>query len=145
MNDRLLYQCKHALMTNKTVERDIKLSLSDKCQLKRISKKIRNDHGGFENLSFEEYALLCKHLKKDVLLEVKDKYVTRIITLLNFNANTLRYILISMLHDIEDKNDCNIYDFDVTQAKLSIIDRHVVLFDEFQIWCKRLNASIKIN
>ena len=102
MNSILTQQCKHAILSNKSVERDIKLSLSDRCQLKRISKKLRHNHMELENLSFEEYVLLCKHMKKEVLLVVKNKHCTRIINLLNFNVNTLRYMMINILREIED-------------------------------------------
>ena len=146
MNDKLIIQCKKALIFNKTVERDIKLSLSDKCQLKRISKKLRHNNMELENLSFEEFVLLCKHMKKEVLLDVKDNYATRIINLLNFNMGTLRYMIINMLHDIEDKNDYNKYpNINVTTLKNVYINRQVVLFEEFVFICKKLNATINID
>lgn len=146
MNSRLILQCKRAIMSNKTVERDIRLSLSDKCQLKRITKKLRYNHLELENLSFEEYVLLCKHTKKEVLLVVKNDYCTRIVNLLKFNVNTLRYMMINILHDIEDNNDYDIYpDIDITELKLIFIDRKVLLFEEFYELCDKLNTTINVD
>lgn len=41
MNQKIITQYKKAIITNKKAERDIKLSLSDKCQLKRLTKRLR--------------------------------------------------------------------------------------------------------
>ena len=120
MNKEHIIQCKKAIMGARTSERDIKLSLSDKCQLRRITKKLRKQMK-IEELSFEEFTLLCKHMKKDVLLFVESKYSTKIIRLLDFNINTLRYTLISLLHDIESNNDYNKYPkLDITLIKNNI-------------------------
>ncbi len=146
MNSRLIQQCKHAMLSNKSVERDIRLSLSDKCQLKRISKKLRNNPMELENLSFEEFVLLCKHMKKEVLLVVKDNHCTRIVNLLNFNTNTLRYMMINILRDIEDKNEYCLYeDIDITKLKLAYIDKPFVLFEDFHVLCNKLNVTINID
>lgn len=146
MNSKLIQQCKHAIISNKSVERDIKLSLSDKCQLKRVSKKLRHNHMELENLTFEEFVLLCKHMKKEVLLEVKDKHCTRIVNLLNFNTNTLRYMLINILRDIEDRNDYDLFkDLNISILKQNYIDRHFVLFEEFYELCKKLNVTINVD
>lgn len=145
MNKEYIIQCKKALMGARTSERDIKLSLSDKCQLRRITKKLRKQMK-IEELSFEEFTLLCKHMKKDVLLFVESKYSTKIIRLLDFNINTLRYTLISLLHDIESNNDYNKYPkLDITLIKNNIIDKQFITFEEFTKYCKDIKVKIKID
>jgi hypothetical protein len=146
MNSRLIQQAKHAILSNKSVERDIKLSLSDKCQLKRISKKLRNNHNEIENLSFEEFVLLCKHMKKETILIVKSKHCTRVVNLLNFNINTLRYMMINILREIEDYNEYDLYkDLDISLLKQNYIDKQAILFEDFYDLCKKLNVNIDID
>lgn len=145
MNKEHIIQCKKAIMGAKTSERDIKLSLSDKCQLRRITKKLRKQMK-IEELSFEEFTLLCKHMKKDVLLFVESEYSTKIIRLLEFNINTLRYTLITLLHDIENNNDYNKYPkLDITLIKNNIINKQFITFEEFISYCKDIKVKIKID
>jgi hypothetical protein len=145
MNKEHIIQCKKAILGAKTSERDIKLSLSDKCQLRRITKKLRKQMK-IEELSFEEFTLLCKHMKKDVLLFVESDYSTKIIRLLEFNINTLRYTLITLLHDIEINNDYNKYPkLDITLIKNNIINKQFITFEEFISYCKDIKVKIKID
>ena len=145
MNKKYIIQCKKAILSSKTIERDIKLSLSDKCQLRRVTKKLRKSMR-IEELSFEEFTLLCKHMKKEVVLIIESNYSTRIIKLLDFNINTLRYTLICILHDIEKNND---YDgfigLDISLIKNNIIDKQFVTFNEFIEYCDILNVKVKID
>ena len=85
-------------------------------------------------------------MKKDVLLFVESKYSTKIISLLDFNINTLRYTLISLLHDIESNNDYNKYPkLDITLIKNNIIDKQFITFEEFTEYCKDIKVKIKID
>ena len=62
MKGKILRQCKKVILENNKTERDIKLSLSDKCHLKKLSKKIKEE-GNIDGISFEEFVLLCKYYK----------------------------------------------------------------------------------
>ena len=113
MNNNHLIQCKKVILNNKKYNGYIQLTLADKLYLRCLSRKVKKDKG-INNITFEEFVLLCKHMKKEVLLVVKDNHCTRIVNLLNFDTNTLRYMMINILRDIEDKKKFTNIHLDIT-------------------------------
>ena len=145
MNQKIITQCKKAIITNKKAERDIKLSLSDKCQLKRLTKRLRGELA-IDNITFEEFVLLCKSTKLNVILMVESEYVVRVLDLLDFDIFTLRKTLEGIMDDIINNKDEYKYKMiNFHKVKYNISNQEVILFEEFSAWCNKLNVRIKID
>ena len=144
MNSRILRQCKKSLANGKKVERDIKLSLSDRCQLRTLTKRIRKD-GSIDNISFEEYVLLCKKMKIDSKLIIRTNYSTKINSVLNFNSYTLKQILYQCVNDIIENKDEMYYpkvDFDNMVHMLEL--SNIILFESFMSYCTSLKIKVEV-
>ena len=144
MNSRILRQCKKSLANGKKVERDIKLSLSDRCQLRTLTKRIRKD-GSIDSISFEEYVLLCKKMKIDSKLIIRTNYSTKINSVLNFNSYTLKQILYQCVNDIIENKDEMYYpkvDFDNVVHMLEL--SNIILFESFMSYCTSLKIKVEV-
>lgn len=145
MKGKILRQCKKVILENNKTERDIKLSLSDKCHMKKLSKKIKEE-GNIDGISFEEFVLLCKYYKIKATIRIENGYVTRFYDLLQFDMYSLSHILNKCLSDIVVNNDeskfpqINIVMF----YSHYIQDNKVILFEQFMILCKKLNIKVNI-
>ena len=145
MNGKILRQCKKTILENKRLERDIKLSLSDKCHMRKLSKQIKSN-GNIDNITFEEYVLLCKYYKIKSTLKIENGYVTRFYDLLQFDMNTLSNILSKCIADIVSHNDVDKY------PQLNILmfyqhitsDNKIILFEQFMLICNRLKIKVNI-
>lgn len=139
MNAKILRQCKKVILTNNKTDRDIKLSLSDKCYLRKLSKNIKSN-GNIDDITFEEFVLLCKHHKIKATLKIEDGCATRFYDLLNFDNNTLRSIMEKCTNDIlankEQSNIQLIYNYYTK-------NNNVILFEDFMNFCNR--SKIKVN
>lgn len=145
MNQKIVTQCKKAIIANKKAERDIKLSLSDKYQLKRLTKRLRCELT-IDNITFEEFVLLCKSTKLNVVLMVESEYVVRVLDLLDFDIFTLRKTLEGIINDIINNKDEYKYKMiNFHKVKYNISNQEVILFEEFSVWCSKLNVKIKID
>lgn len=144
MNSRILRQCKKSLAYGKKVERDIKLSLSDRCQLRTLTKRMRKD-GNIDSISFEEYVLLCKKMKIDSKLIIRTNYSTKINSVLNFNSYTLKQILYQCVNDIIENKDEMYYpkvDFDNVVHMLEL--SNIILFESFMSYCTSLKIKVEV-
>ena len=145
MKGKILRQCKKVILENNKTERDIKLSLSDKCHMKKLSKKIKEE-GNIDGISFEEFVLLCKYYKIKATIRIENGYVTRFYDILRFNMYSLSHILNKCLSDVIMNDDENKF------PEISIVmfyshyiqDNKVLLFEQFMILCKKLNIKVNI-
>ena len=144
MSPKILNQIKRVIMANKTVERDISLSLSQKRQLKKLSKRIRNNKG-IDDITFDEFILICKYTKLKAELIIYNGHVTRIVDILSFNELTLKNILNNIIRDIIVYNEMYKYptiQFNLVRCSLARI--YSISFEEFTAWCDKLNINIRI-
>ena len=145
MKGKILRQCKKVILENNRTERDIKLSLSDKCHMKKLSKKIKED-GNIDGISFEEFVLLCKYYKIKATIKIENGYVTRFYDLLQFDVYSLNHILTKCVSDIINNNDTDKF------PQLNIVmfyshfiqENKIILFEQFNTLCKELNIKINI-
>jgi hypothetical protein len=145
MKGKILRQCKKVILENNKTERDIKLSLSDKCHMKTLSKKIKEE-GNIDGISFEEFVLLCKYYKIKATIRIENGYVTRFYDLLQFDMYSLSHILNKCLSDVIMNDDESKF------PQISIVmfyshyiqDSKVILFEQFMILCKKLNIKVNI-
>ena len=145
MNNRTLIQCKRAIITNKSVDGKVKLSLFEKQKLRNLTKELRSNNI-MDNLSFEEFVLLYKLFGLNVLLNIKSEYRTKIINLLHFSDEALKVTLLKSIEDILLNEDSNKFpNIDLVKVYDNINNRNNILFEEFELWCEKLNIIIKID
>lgn len=141
MNHEYLIQCKRVILNNKKSDKYINLSLADKLYLILLSRRIRKR--GLDNMSFEEFTLLCKHHRKHSTLRVESKYSTNFIDILHFNVNTLYNLINKVLNEIELYNDKDNYKDLENITHLMLINR-VILFNLFIDICDKLDIKVSI-
>ena len=146
MNDIILRQFKKVINNNKRVDDYIRLTLADKLYMKKLSRHIRKNHG-INEITFEDFVLICKFQKIKATMRIEDRYTTKFINLLHFNQYTLNDILYKCIDDIYEHGDVEGYkNIDLTLMKKQMIEynNHVITFDKFEIICKRLGIRINI-
>lgn len=142
MKHEYLIQCKRVILNSKKCSKFIKLTLADRLYLIRLSKRLKKE-GNIDNLSFEEFTLLCKHHKTVAVLRVESKYSTSFIDVLQFNTTTLHTILCKIINEIELYKDENKYE-DMDSVIHLLQCNRVVLFNTFDEACKILKVKISI-
>lgn len=142
MKQKYLIQCKRVIMNNKKYNKFIKFTLADKLYLIRLSKKLKKDKN-MESITFEEFILLCRHLKKATTLRVESIYSTSFIDILQFNTTTLHSVLFKIVNEIELYNDKDKYNNLEDVIHMLQINR-VILFNTFDDLCDKLNVKISI-
>lgn len=145
MKGKILRQCKKVILENNKSERDIKLSLSDRCHMRKLSKRIKED-GNIDNITFEEFVLLCKQYKIKADIKIENGYVTRFYNLLEFDMYTLNYILTKCIEDIQENNDIEKYpNINITMFYKHVLQQNkIILFDQFMSLCTKLNIKVNI-
>ena len=146
MNANILRQFKKVINNNKRVDEYIKLTLADKLYMRKLSKHIRKNHG-INEITFEDFVLICKFQKIKATMRLEDRYTTKFINLLHFNQYTLNDILYKCIDDIYKHGDVEDYkNIDLMLMKKQLIEynNHVITFDKFEIICKRLGIRINI-
>lgn len=142
MKREYLIQCKKVIINNKKSNKNIKLTLADKMALYILSKKLKKERN-LDDLSFEEFVLLCKHNKTNAVLRLESKYSTMFIDILTFNHLTLYNTIIKAVHDIELKHEEGNYEnLDSIINYLNI--NNVILFEFFTDLCEQLRIKIII-
>lgn len=142
MKHKYLIQCKKVIINNKKTNKHIKLTLADKMALYILSKKLKKEKN-LENLTFEEFVLLCKHNKTTAMLRLESKYSTVFIDILTFNHFTLHDVIVKSINDIECKNDENNYK-NLESIIYYMQVNNVILFDYFEELCEQLKIKIII-
>ena len=146
MNANILRQFKKVINNNKRVDEYVKLTLADKLYMRKLSKHIRKNHG-INEITFEDFVLICKFQKIKATMRLEDRYTTKFINLLHFNQYTLNDILYKCIDDIYEHGDVEDYkNIDLALMKKQLIEynNHVITFDKFEIICKRLGIRINI-
>lgn len=146
MNVNILRQFKKVINNNKHVDEYVKLTLADKLHMRKLSREIRKNHG-INEITFEDFVLLCKFQKIKATLRVEDRYATRFVNLLHFDVYTLNDIIHNCINDIYEHGD----EADYKQVNLDMLKRYMVdyhnnvlLFDKFEVICKKLYIKITI-
>lgn len=142
MNQELLRECKRVIMNNKKYKGFVYLTLADKCKLLKLTRKLKKD-GNINNITFEEFVLLCKHHKTKAVLRLESKYSTLFVDLLNFNHYTLHITVMKILKEIELHHEDNRYN-NLDSIVHSMNLNHVISFDYFKDLCQQLNVKIHI-
>lgn len=142
MNNNHLIQCKKVILNNKKYNGYIPLTFADKLYLRSLSKKIKKD-GKIDNISFEEFVLLCKYHKKRAVLRLESNYSTSFIDILNFNQHTLHIAIMKVLHEIKLHHDDNKYNNIDTIINFMTVN-NVILFEYFTELCESLDIKICI-
>ena len=142
MKHEYLIQCKRIIINGKKSKKFINLTLADKLYLMRLSKKLKKE-GNINNMSFEEFTLLCKHHKKVAILRVESAHSTSFIDLLTFNTCTLHTLLFKLVHEIELYNEENNYE-DIEDIIHLLHCSNVILFNTFEKACDLLKVKILI-
>ena len=142
MNHEHLIQCKRVIMYNKKSDRFVSLTLADKMYLIRLTKRLKKE-GNINNLSFEEFALLCKHHKKSSMIKLESNYSTSFINILQFDMHTLHSAMYKIINEIELYNDEDKYDNIEDIISLLRIN-NVLLFNTFNELCDKLNVKVSI-
>ena len=146
MNVNILRQFKKVINNNKRVDEYVKLTLADKLYMRKLSKHIRKNHG-INEITFEDFVLICKFQKIKATMRLEDRYTTKFINLLHFNQYTLNDILYKCIDDIYKHGDVEDYkniDLVLMKKQLTEYNNHVITFDKFEIICKRLGIRINI-
>lgn len=142
MNHEILIQCKKVILNNKKSQKNIKLKMSDKLYLILLSKRLKKE-GNINNITFEEFVLLCKHHKTKANLRVESKYSTCFIDILQFDEYTLHRLLYKIINEIElykDENKYNNIDNVINLLRVS----PVILFETFLDICESMNVKVSI-
>lgn len=142
MKHEYLIQCKRIIISGKKSNKFIKLTLSDKLYLMRLSRRLKKD-GNIDSMSFEEFTLLCKHHKKAAMLRVESAHSTSFIDLLTFDTSTLHVMLYKIINEIELYNEENKYE-DIDDVIHLLHCNRVVLFNTFEKACDLLKVKISI-
>lgn len=146
MNVRILRQFKKVINNNKKVDEYIKLTLADKLHMRKLSREIRKNHG-INEITFEDFVLLCKFQKIKATLRIEDRYATRFINLLHFDTYTLNDIIHNCINDIYehgDEDDYKCINLELLKRYMVDYHNHVILFDKFEVMCKKLGIKITI-
>ena len=146
MNVNILRQFKKVINNNKRVDEYVKLTLADKLYMRKLSRHIRKNHG-INEITFEDFVLICKFQKIKATMRLEDRYATKFINLLHFNQYTLNDILYKCIDDIYEHGDVEDYknnDLALMKKQLIEYNNHVITFDKFEIICKRLGIRINI-
>lgn len=144
MNNMILAQCKKAILTNRTTNKENRLSIYEKQKLKKLTKTIRKNNN-LNNITFEDFVLLYKSTNLDVMLTIKTVYKTKLISLSQFNNETLKIILLKSIGEILRNGDYGDYDIELGSVYNNISDRNFILFEEFEMWCEKLNITLKVD
>lgn len=142
MNSRYITQCKRVILNNKKSNRYVQLTLADKFQLVILSRKIKKE-GNINNITFEEFVLLCKHHKTTCNLRIESKYSTTFIDILTIDQTTLYKLVIRILHDIKEAGDEELYP-NTDNIKYYTRINNVILFNHFVNICKDLKVKVSI-
>lgn len=146
MNGKFVIQIKKVINSNKRVDECVKLTLADKLHMRKLSKSIRTNHG-INHITFEDFVLLCKFQKIKAHLRVEDNYATRFINLLHFNIYSLNDVIHNCISDIYEHGDEDKYKhvgIDMLKKFMIEYNNKVILFEEFEIMCKKLGIKISI-
>jgi hypothetical protein len=142
MNHDQLIQCKRVIINNKKSRKFIKLTLADKMYLILLSRRLKREKN-INNITFEEFVLLCKHHKTVANLRIESKYSTTFIDILQFDEHTLHSMLYKIINEIElykDENKYNNIDDVINLLRV----KPVILFDVFNEICELLNVKVLI-
>lgn len=142
MNNNHIIQCKRVILNNKKYKGYIHLSLADKLYLRSLSKKLKKE-GNINNITFEEFVLLCKHHKKSATLRLESNYSTSFIDILKFDHSTLHLSLNKILDEIKLHHDENKYN-NIESIINSMVINNVILFEYFADICNKLDIKIRI-
>ena len=142
MNNNHIIQCKRVILNNKKYKGYIHLSLADKLYLRSLSKKLKKE-GNINNITFEEFVLLCKHHKKSATLRLESNYSTSFIDILKFDHSTLHLSLNKILDEIKLHHDENT-DNNIESIINSMVINNVILFEYFADICNKLDIKIRI-
>ena len=142
MKHEYLIQCKRVILNSKKCSKFIKLTLADRLYLIRLSKRLKKE-GNIDNLSFEEFTLLCKHHKKIANLRVESKHSTSFIDVLQFNEHTLHQVLYKIINEIELYNEEDKYNNMESVINLLRVSP-VIFFNTFIEICDSLNVKVSI-
>lgn len=142
MNSDHIIQCKRVILNNKKYKGYVQLSLADKLYLRSLSKKLKKE-GNINNITFEEFVLLCKHHKKMATLRLESHYSTSFIDILKFDHNTLHLSIKKVLDEIKLHQDENKYNNIESIINLMAIN-NVILFEYFTDICDNLEIKIRI-
>lgn len=142
MNHEQLIQCKKVILNNKKSDKFVNLTLADKLYLILLSKRLKKDNN-INNLTFEEFALLCKHHKTKANLRIESKYSTSFIDILQFNEHTLYSVLYKIINEIELYNEEDKYN-NIEDVISLLRVNHVILFDTFNSICEQMCIKVSI-
>lgn len=142
MNNKYMTQCKKVILNNKKSNRYVQLTIADKIQLIMLSRKIKK-YGNINNITFEEFVLLCKHHKTSGELRIESKYSTTFINILTINQTTLYKLVIKLLHDIKTSNEEDLYE-NLDNIVYYTRINNVILFNHFINICKDLKVKVSI-
>jgi hypothetical protein len=142
MNNNHIIQCKKVILNNKKYKGYVQLSLADKLYLRSLTKKLKKE-GNINNISFEEFVLLCKYHKKTAILRLESNYSTSFIDILKFDHNTLYLSIQKVLDEIKLHHDENKYNNIESIINLMAVS-NVILFDYFTDICNDLEIKICI-
>ena len=146
MDNHVLRQFKHVIVHNKRVDVAVKLTLADKIHMKKLSKMMRKTNN-INEITFEDFVLLCKFQKIKATIRIEDNYATRFINVLQFDSYSLNDVLYNCVDDICKHNDENKYKLiNVKLLKEHLINHNssVILYDKFEFICKALGIKITI-
>lgn len=80
------------------------------------------------------------------MLMIESEYVVRVLDLLDFDIFTLRKTLEGIIDDIINNKDEYKYKMiNFHKVKYNISKQEVILFEEFSVWCNKLNVRINID
>ena len=142
MNHEQLIQCKKVILNNKKSNKFVELTLADKLYLIILSKRLKKENN-INNLTFEEFVLLCKHHKTKANLRVESKYSTSFIDILQFNEHTLHSVLYKIINEIELYNEEDNYSNIEDVISLLRINP-VILFNTFNDICDQMCIKVSI-
>lgn len=142
MNHEQLIQCKKVILNNKKSNKFVKLTLADKLYLVILSKRLKKENN-INNLTFEEFVLLCKHHKTKAILRVESKYSTIFIDILQFDEHTLHSVLYKIINEIELYNEEDNYNNIENVISLLRISP-VILFNTFNDICDQMCIKVSI-
>ena len=146
MNHKLIIQCKKVILNNKRNKNYyVNFNLADKLYFRHLNRKIKKD-GNIDNISFEDFVLLCKHHKIVSHLKVDGGYSVKFIGLLDFDCNTLYRIINDELYQIIFNKDTDKYsnvDINLLLTEVKACN-NVILFEHFMKLCRNLNIKVDI-
>ena len=146
MNHKLIIQCKKVILNNKRNKNYyVKFNLADRLYFRHLNRKIKKD-GNIDDISFEDFVLLCKHHKIVSHLKVDGRYSVKFVSLLDFDCNTLYRIINDELYQIIFNKDTDKYsnvDINLLLTEVKSCN-NVILFEHFMKLCRNLNIKVNI-